>query len=198
MKSDGVMESTTNTNQGDNQNAMDNLAAGGDIEQTNEIHQHYHERSGGTVISDPSAQNFWIDVCERVANLPISETKILATLFGSGTVGMLALMGLVSPWNGLTIDPSQYSLVFSIGLGSAVFLGFAVGYAQTDDQSQCPECGQRFALRATEVRKTGRTECANGPDTIHGKRDMRCRNCGFEVTRTDTWSPNEFAKLHQS
>lgn len=198
MQTDGNDLGHTNTNTGDNQNQMDNLAAGGNIKQSNEIHQHYHLSEGGTVISDPNSQNFWIDVCEWVASLPISETKILGTLVGTGSIGIMAMLGLTTPWNGLAVDPSQYQLLFGIGFVSVIFLGFAVGYVETDTQACCPSCNERFALRPVEVRKTDRTMRENGQDIIHGERDMECRNCGFEETQTDTWSPEEFAKLQSA
>lgn len=195
MQADGNGSGDTNTNAGDNQNQMEGLEAGGNIEQSNEIHQHYHESNGGTSIPDPNAQNSWIELCEWVANLPISEAKILSTLVGSGGLGILAILMIVTPWDGLAVDPSQYRLLFSIGIPSALLLGFAVAYVETDTQAQCPECDQRFALRTENVIKTDRTPRENGPDVIHGEREVECRNCEYTETRNETWSPQEFSNL---
>ncbi|WP_152421849.1 hypothetical protein [Halorubrum saccharovorum] len=195
MQSNGNDSGNANANTGDNQNQMDNLAAGGNIEQSNEIHQHYHQSEGGTVISDPNSQNFWIDVCEWVANLPISEFKLLSPLLGTGSIGFLAFIWMINPMYGPSVDTSQSQLLIGIGFVSAILLAFPIAYLQTDTQARCPRCDERFAFRPMEIRKTGRTMRENAQDIIHGERDMDCRNCGFEETQTDTWSPEEFAKL---
>ena len=198
MQADGNDSGKTNTNMGNNQNQMDSLAAGGNIEQSNEIHQHYHRGKDGTVISDPNSQNFWIDVCEWVASLPISEFKLLSSFLGTGGIGLLGFIWMINPMYGPSVDPSQSQLLFGAGFVSTILLAFPIAYMQTDTQARCPSCDERFALRPVEIRKTDRTMRENGQDIIHGERDMECRNCGFEETQTDTWSAEEFAKLQSA
>lgn len=195
MEQENEELNTSIINEGDSQNEMENVEAGRDIEQKNEIHQHHRENSNVTVIPDPNAQNFWIDVCETVANLPISETKILGTLVGSGSLGILAMLAISSPWNGMSVNPFHFDLLFGLGFVSSLFIGFVVGYVNTDTDSRCPECDKRFAVRPIEVRKTDTTERENGPNIIHGEVDRECRNCDFEETLPETWTPDEFVNL---
>lgn len=186
------------SNQGDNQNKMENLEAGGDIKQKSEINQKVSETDEGTVIPDPTSRNLWIDICETIANLPISEAKILRASYGFGSLGLLAVLVLTSPWNGLSVDFIQLDLLIGLTFVSSLLLGFAHSFVTTDNGSQCPECGERFAVRTKLVRKTDRTVRENRPDIIHGKRERACRNCEFQETRPDTWTPDEFDNLQST
>ena len=193
MGSNEIEAGDRNTNTGYNQSQMDNIQADGDIVQTIENTQDYRDNSGGTPIKDPNAQNFWINVCELIAELPISDTKIVMGLTGSGGLGILAMIVVASPLSGYAVSLSQWGLPMLIGIPSAIFLGLAAFYVQTDEESKCPECEERFALRTEDVRKTGRTPRENGVDIIHGERDVKCRNCEFEEIRNESWSPEELS-----
>jgi len=172
---------------------MERVKAEGDVTQNNEIHQ---DGGGETVIRDPNNQNGWVDFCERIANLPVSETKLVGTMVGGGGLGTIAALGwLLSPWNGLWGQIPTTQPPFALLIGSGFLLGLGIAYVQTDEESECPICGARFAYRTSKVLKTGRTEVDSGTDVIHGKREKECNKCGHSDVEPDDWTPAEFRKL---
>lgn len=188
-------KSESPSNSVDNQTSMENVEAEGDVQVNQEFNQSVS--NGGTVIRDPNNQNAWIEFCEMVSNLPISEDKLVFSAIGTGGVG--TMVGFVWLFYVSDVASMNYSAINTPLILTAVFaalLVFGIAYVKTDEGSQCPKCGERFALRTPDggVRKTGRTEVENGSDIIHGKRERECRVCGYSYTETAEWPAEKFRR----
>lgn len=186
-----------NSHKGDNQNSMKNVEAGESITQRNEIHQHNNVSEGGAVIRDPNDQNGWVNCCESLSQLPYFESVVVPSFLGSGGLGFVGStlwIMMQAPWNGLIGGVPSIQTPFLLIIASAALMGIPLAYLQTDKESQCPKCGERFALRTMEVRKTEETETDTGT-VIHGERDIKCHNCGYSESVPVDWAPQEFDSL---
>lgn len=182
-----------NQHAGETNNTIENVDVDGDLNVENKTIQ--NANAGDDIeIPDAKGENQLIDFFERLSNLPLPVEKLTATIGGIGAAGFsTTVLWFVVIQDSTGISTSEFQMIGGVLLVCVVLMVFGFGYWSAKWGSECPQCGESWAVRTNKVHLKGRTATEEGADAVHVARNRECQNCGYSETDPENWSARDLA-----